>query len=217
MSDAAETRAVAQMDVSPPRLLTTRAVFAESAYGVLLWIPVLISMLVVSVLRYGVATFLLPLATMGAAVFFLPFASGNAYIGRLIRPLRPPARAEEESFIVQLTLTPRMRSGMRALIEDADDVGWLSFTKSTLVFHGDSVRLSLPYEQILQARRQTLGWRGWFVPRVEVAINGLSGVTALEFAERSSYLLPASRKTAQRLYEALNGRVRGAGPPKDKR
>src|SRR5260221_694319 len=198
MSNAAETKPVARMDVSPPRLLTTRAVFAESAYGVLLWIPVLISMLVVSVLRYGVVTFLLPLATMGAALLFLPFASGNPYIGRLLRPLRPPARAGEESFMVQMTLRPRLRSGMRALIEDADDVGWLSFTEAALVFHGDSVHLSVPYGQVLPARRQSLGWRGWFVPRVEVAVNGLSGVTALEFAERSSSLLPGSRRTARR-------------------
>src|SRR5947209_6338939 len=117
MSKMAETKATARIDINPPRLLTTGAVFTESAYGVLLGIPALISMLVVSVLPFGALTFLLPLLTVGVGAYFLPFAFGNPYIARLIRSLRPAGAAAPEEFMVQLTLRPRLRFGMRALIE----------------------------------------------------------------------------------------------------
>jgi len=119
---------------------------------------------------------------------------------------RVEAASEGQNFIVQLTLTPRLRSGLRALLEDADDIGWLSVTPSSLLFRGDSIQLTVPFTQIQQLEPQSIGWRGLFVwgPRVRLRVSGLPKVEALEFAERSSWLLPASRRTARRLFRCLS-------------
>lgn len=208
----------AQIEVKPPRLYTTAAVLAVVAYGLFLALPVLIlSLVVISLPKYGLFTFLIPLLAIAVATFFLPFGFGNPLVSRLVRTLRPAAETGQDRFIVQLTLTPRLRSGLRALMEDADDIGWLSFTSSALVFQGDSVQLCVPFEKIQQLRPQSIGVRGLFVwgPRVALAVSGLPNVTALEFAERSSWLLPSSRRTARELYQCLAQKAAGseAAPP----
>jgi hypothetical protein len=197
------------MEINPPKLYTMGAVLTVVAYGLLLAVPVLaIAVVAVSVPRYGVISYLIPLLAIVIATFFLPFGFGNPHVMRLVRSLSPNAEPGDDRFIVQLTLTPRLRSGLRALLEDADDIGWLIVTDSSLVFEGDSVRLTVPVEQIRQLRPQSIGWRGLFVwgPRVRLSVSGLPDVEVLEFAERSSYLLPASRRTAQRLYRSLSKR-----------
>ena len=100
-------------------------------------------------------------------------------------------------------------SGLRGLLEDADDIGCLSFTSSEFVFHGDSVKLSVPFDQIERVRRQNVGLRGLFVygPRIELAVSGLPNIKSLEFAERSSWLLPTSRRTTRKLFECLSAKA----------
>ncbi len=195
----------ARMEITPPKLLRTGAVLILCAYGLFLAIPFVISMLVVSVLKLSLMTVLLPLATVAATVYVLPFGFGNPYVVRLVGRLQPPPPAGGNKFIVQLTVTPRIRSGFQAVLEDADDLGWLSFTESELVFCGDSVRVSIPFHEIQQVRPRSIGWRGLFVygPRVSFVVPALPDLTRLEFAERSSLTLPGSRKTARELYTRL--------------
>ena len=83
-----------------------------------------------------------------ATAFFLPFGLGNTHVARLVRSLNPGASRDEDGFIVQLTVSPRLRSGLRALLEDADDIGYLTFAANELRFQGDSVKLSAPWEDI---------------------------------------------------------------------
>ena len=177
------------------------------AYGLLLIIPVILAMLVVSLLRFGIWTFLIPLAAICSATYFLPFGFGNTHISRLVRS---PAFGEEvqtSGFIVQLTFNPRMRSGLRALLEDADDIGWLTINDSALVFTGDSIRLSIPRKQIVRLRAQSIGWRGLFVyPRVVLSVSGLPQVTELRFADRSSLVLPTARRKTRELFQRLSER-----------
>jgi hypothetical protein len=193
------------MEIGQPRLLTAGAMVAICAYGLLLMVPVIIAMLVVSVLKLGVLTFLLPLLTIAAGTYFLPFGFGNSYVAKLVRSLDPAAGKEQNGFIVQLTFTPRLWSGIRALIEDADDIGWLSFTESTLVFRGDCVRFSIPFEHIRDVRTRNSGWRGLFVygPGSSFVVSGLPNVTSIRLAERSARLLPASRRNARVLQQRL--------------
>lgn len=197
----------ARIRVGPARLLGLWAVLATCAYGLLLMVPVVISMLLLSVMKLSLLTFLCPVAVIAASLFFLPFGFGNPYIARLVRPLIPPGA--KDGFIAQLTLSPRIHSGLRALIEDADDVGWLSFTENELVFSGDSVQLTIPFEEIRELRSCSIGWRGLFLygQQSVFCVSSLPEVKLFRFAERSSWLLPASRKTAGQLHKALKGEL----------
>jgi len=194
----------AQMQINPPGLFTTGAVLVVCAYGLLLIIPVLISMMVVSTLQLGLWTFLIPLATICIATYFLPFGFGNNHVTRLVRSLGPTEVSEQKGFAAQLTLNPRLRSGLRALVEDADDIGWLTVTESDLKFRGDSIGLSVPRERIQELRIQSIGLRGVFVyPCVVVVVSGLPETTELRFADRSSWALPGARAQTWELYRRL--------------
>jgi hypothetical protein len=206
----AEPVNAARLEQSTPKLLTSGAVLIVCAYGLLLMIPVLASLMVVSVLPMGPVTLLLPLFTMAVTVFFLPFGFGNTYIRRITRSMAPhPA----DSFLVQLTLRPRLRSGVRALLEDADDVGWLGLGDSALLFRGDGLALEIPFRQIESVQKASIGLRGLFVyPQLVLKVSGLDGVQSISIAERSSALLPSARRINQLLYERLAAKVEAAKP-----
>jgi hypothetical protein len=199
----------ARITIAPARTLTMGAVLVISAYGLVLFIPVLFAMMVVSVVPLGMGTLLIPLMAAGFATFFLPVGFGNPYVTRLIQSLNHGAVTEPGGFMVQLTLKPRIRSGLRALLEDADDVGWLRLTESGLLFQGDSTTLSVPYDQIRQLKTENLGWRGLFVygPPSVFTVPALPEAACFKFAERSSWILSSSRRNAARLYRSLAEKV----------
>lgn len=195
----------ATIEIAKPKLFTFGAVVAVNAYGVLLVASLFMSILVVSLIGFGFLTILIPFLVVAATAYFLPFGFGNTHITRLVRLLNPDAGKSNDGFIVQLTLSPRIRSGLRAILEDADDIGYLSFTGTGLVFQGDSVKLSIPFDRITRAQPQNVGLRGRFVygRRIKVVVSGLPNIESLEFAERSSCLLPNSRAITRRLHERL--------------
>ena len=199
----------ATIEVAQPKLFRAGAVAAVNAYGALLVAPFLISVLVVSVTKFGLLTVLIPLLVVAATAYFLPFGLGNTHITRLVQSLNPAAAQGGEGFIVQLTLSPRLRSGLRALLEDADDIGYLTFSGNELLFQGDSVKLSVPLDRIELVRPRNIGLRGLFVygRRIKVVVSDLPQVESLEFAERSSWLLPTSRAITRRLYQRLSTKV----------
>lgn len=194
-----------QLEIKPATILSPGAVLIMSMFGLFLLIPVLASMVAVSVLKFGLVTFLLPLLTIAAATFFLPLGFGNPYVAKLVRSLKPESSGPKETYIVQLTRVPRQRAGLWAILEDADDIGWLEFTESSVVFAGDSVHLAVPYGQIRELRRQNAGWRALFAYGSQTAfsINGLPEAGTFLFAERASWLLPTSRKLANRIFQRL--------------
>jgi hypothetical protein len=200
-----------RMEIAQPRLFAGPRVVAATAYGLILVVPVLIAVLIMS--RFEIGMFLsvmIPLVTVVITVLFLPAGLGNPHITRLVRTINPEAHVGPDDFVVQLTVAPRLRTGIRALLEDADDIGHLRFNKSELVFQGDSIELTMPYEQIQDVRRQNIGLRGLYVygPRIEVIANGVPDVEYFEFAERSSWLLPTSRRLTERLFGRLSQECR---------
>jgi len=200
----------ANIEITEPRLFTTGAVAAVNACGIVLAAPIFLSVLAISVLGFGVLTVLIPFLAVAATAYYLPFGLGNAYATRLVQSLDPAAGKSEDGFIVQLKLSPRIRSGLRAILEDADDIGYLSFSRSELHFQGDSVKLTVPFDRIEQVRPQNIGLRGLFVygRRITVVVSGLPEIESFEFAERSSWVLPASRAIAGRLYARLSATAR---------
>jgi hypothetical protein len=209
----------ATIEIAQPRLFTAGAVAVVNGYGILLALPFIIAVLAVSLVKFGFLTILIPFLAVAATAYFLPFGLGNTHVTKLVRSLNPAAGKSEDGFIVQLTLSPRIRSGLRAILDDADDIGYLSFTGSELLFQGDSVKLSLPFAHIEQVRPQNIGLRGLFVygRRIKVVPSGLPQIESLEFAERSSWLLPDSRRITRKLAERLatsvqQGQSEGASP-----
>ena len=196
----------AEFEITPPRLFTAVAVAVVNAYGVLMITPIFLAIIAVSVIKLGVLTVLVPLLALAVMAFFLPFGLGNAHVTRLVRSLNPGAGRNGDGFVVQLTVSPRLRSGLRALLEDADDIGFLTFGGNELCFQGDSVKLSVPWEDIQLVRSQNIGWRGLFVygRRIKLVVSGWPEVESLEIAERSSWLLPASRTITRALYARLS-------------
>ena len=212
MDIAAKGQAPARLDITRPRRVTFGTVAFLSAQGLVLWVPVvLVSLVAVSGMSFGVLTFLVPLAAVAIATLFLPIGWGNPYIRQLLRSVPIPSDAEGETFIVQLTLSPRVRSGWRALMEDADDFGHLSFTGASVEFHGDSVNALIPFDQIQAIVRRNIGGRGLFLfsHRIVLTIPALTGIKSLEIAERSSWMLPESRVVTGRLFTCLSKAVAG--------
>jgi hypothetical protein len=166
-------------------------------------------LLVLSLMKLSMLTLLIPLVMLALSAWCLPFAQGNLFVSKLAHSLASPG-PEKNSFVVQLTLYPRLHRNFRAFIEDADDVGCLSFGETELVYAGDAVRLRLPYSQIKQIQLHNVGLRGLFVSgrRIELAVSGIEQVQFLEIAERSTLLLPASKKITAELHQQLASKVR---------
>ena len=71
------------------------------------------------------------------------------------------------------------------------------------------VKLAVPWKDIQLVRPQNIGWRGLFVygRRIKIVVSGWPEVESFEFAERSSWVLPASRAITRRLYERLSTNI----------
>jgi hypothetical protein len=194
-----------KLETRPPTLFTPASVIIITLYGLVLGVPVLISFMIISTLQFGLLTFLIPAATIVLSIFLLPLGFGNPYVCRLVRSLRPTG----ESQLVQLTRDPRQRSGLFAVLEDADDFGFLKVAETSLVFEGDSMRLSVPYNRVQSLKQQNTGWRSLFAygAQTSLSVSDLPEAGTFVFAERSSWILPTSRKNAQRMYESLRKKI----------
>jgi len=185
-----------------PKWLTFGAVLVLNGFGLLAFAPVLLSFAVVSVIPFGKVTFLLPVAMLCLVTFFLPLAFGNPYVRYLAGKLQRTGAPQD--FLVQVTCRPRRNYGPRGVLEDADDIGWLGVVGDHLEFNGDSLSLRLPRASIRGISRQSVGWRGLFLShRTAVQIEGVAGVNAFEFTERSSWLLLQSRRIGLEMHKVL--------------
>jgi hypothetical protein len=200
------TPASAHIEIGQPRLFKLGTVLIVSAFGILLALPFLAALLLVSVLQLGIWTILIPLLAVASATVFLPVGLGNPYVSRLVRAMNPVAGESNGGFVVQLTVSPRIRSGLTAVLEDADDIGYLSFDSAGFRFQGDSVKLVVPFSSVREVRPQNIGMRGLFVygRRIGVALKDVASVNRIEFAERSSWLLPTSRRITRQLQRNLS-------------
>ncbi len=191
-----------QIEICEPKRFSPGAILIIHAWNILLVIPVFAALLIVSLMKLSILTILIPVAAVALTAVYLPLGQGNAYLARLVSSWGAEAPAGKPAFIVQLTVFPRLRSGFRALVEDADDIGLLSFTDSGLMFQGDSVSLLLPYAQIRKIDPQNVGLRGLFVAgrRIELAVSGVDKIEFIEIAERSAWTLFTSRRMTAEIY-----------------
>jgi hypothetical protein len=191
-----------RIEVGPAKLFHNGSMLVIWAYGILLLLPVGASLVAISLVKVGFLTFLIPVVALAATAWIVPLGQGNHYIARRARGLSG-APAGESNCLVQLTLTPRLRKGIRALLEDADDFGILTFDEAGFTFTGDAIHIVVPRQNILQVHRQNVGLRGRFVygSRITIEVKGLDKISYLEFAERSSAIIPESKRITRRLLE----------------
>ena len=192
----------AQIEICEPKRFNIGAILIVHAWNILLVIPVFASLIFVSLMKLSALTVLIPAAAVALTAFYLPLGQGNAYLAGLVSSWGAEAPAGKPAFIVQLTLFPRLRSGFRALVEDADDIGLLSFTDSGLMFQGDSVSLMLPFAEIRKISPQNVGLRGLFIAgrRIGLSVSGLDKIEFIEIAERSAWSLFTSRRMTAEIY-----------------
>jgi len=200
-----------QIEICEPKRFNLRAILIVHAWNILLVLPVFASLVVVSLMKLSVLTVLIPTLAVALTAVYLPLGQGNAYLARLVSSWGAEAPAGKPAFIVQLTLFPRLRSGFRALVEDADDIGLLSFTDSGLMFQGDSISLMLPFAQIRETSPQNVGLRGLFIAgrRIELSVSEFDRIEFIEIAERSAWSLFTSRRITAEMYQLCSRSIRG--------
>ncbi len=194
-----------------PTLFTSHALLCIYAHSLILVLPLVLALAAMTLMKPGLLTLLIPLATLAATAYILPFGLGNGFVRHLALRIAPTAD-DAKSFIVQITLRPRLRSGLRALIEDADDIGILSLNAQGFEFTGDSLRISLPYSAISVVRSRNVGIRGRFLygSRTEITSTALGGHQAIEFCERSSLVLPQSKRISRTLTDRMLAATKSA-------
>jgi hypothetical protein len=194
----------ASIEISQPRRFGLGAILGIYAFGFLLIIPILIAVLIVSLMRLGLFTLAIPLLVTMGTIYIIPFV-GNAYISRVVRGHALPPAQDGSRFIVQITFSPRICAGLRALLEDADDVGHLTITQTEIIFRGDSVNLTIPFSQIRNIQAENVGLRGLYIAagRIRLEVGGMDEFQTVEIAERSSRVLPTSRRISRELLEAI--------------
>lgn len=198
--DSAEGLRKPALEVKPPQFLKARAIIAINLYGFVVGLPVLLAFGYVSFRPLDTSSYFVPVLAVILATIFLPVGFGNPHARLLGQRIKPPFPASQAR-VVQLTVWPRIFQGVRATVEDADDIGHLRVTENGVEFFGDSVHLRAPFGAIQSVRLENIGLRGLFIyaPRILMTIDGLQP-SIFEVADRSSFWLPGARRETQKLY-----------------
>ncbi|HCE42233.1 MAG TPA: hypothetical protein DET40_01625 [Lentisphaeria bacterium] len=136
--------------------------------------------------------------------FFPLLLNVNYYIkfiaGRIVSP--PP----EGAHVCQISTTPKLCSGLRAVLEDADDIGYVTISADSVEFRGDSVDFSISGAEISNVGSCNVGWRGYWVAgrRIKLTINGHDRFKEIEISERHSWTIPGSRSLADQLHAQIS-------------
>jgi len=194
----------ARIEISRPGRFGLTGVLAAHVMSFLLAVPLLIALVLVSAKDLGIFNLLIPIMALLAVICVLPFF-GNACISLIVRNLRPTNSREDRTWVVQITLCPRIRKGLRAALEDADDVGYLVLEESALIFTGDSVQLTIPFERIRGVQGENVGLRGAYIASGRIALEtaDLNGFEGLEIAERSSRVIFSSRRITREIFARI--------------
>jgi hypothetical protein len=206
--DTARARPQPVLQFTRAKLFGAGAVLVINLYGFLLGLPVLLAVGWVSFNPLGMTTYALPMIAVAFTAVFLPFGFGNPHARRICRRFEPPF-PREHARVVQLTTRPRPRSGLRALLEDADDIGYLHVTGEQLTFFGDSIHLEAPLEAVESVCLRNVGFRGLYIyaPKIVLTIRGVDPAT-FEFADRSTIWLFRARRETRELFERLSESLR---------
>lgn len=141
--------------------------------------------------------------------FFMPaIMFANYYIKALVSHLRPIDG--ETSYICQVSTLPRSCTGIRAFLEDADDVGFLSIHAGSIEFRGDHSDLTIALSNNVVVELHNVGWRGFWCAgrRVRILLLEHEEIQEIDIAERQSWTIIQSRRLALQIFEAIKSNIR---------
>lgn len=213
--------------IGEPRWFCMRQVIAINAISAISQSPGLLALLIgVGAWGTGPDGDTIALTCVGIAVCLafvgvvsLPACMGNPYVVHLVRKgVIPAPGREERAFIVQIALRPRLHTGIRGWLEDADDVGYLTVTPEGLRFRGDHVAVDLPASAIDGLQSCNIGARGGWVAgrRIKVTAGALGAHESIEFSDRSALTVMDSNRNSTAIEQAIwslagaNSPTRGA-------
>src|SRR5690348_11629881 len=110
-----------KIEISEPRRFGMISIAGKYLFSFLPAIPVLAALLAISLKNLGLWSLILPVVLLAGMIYILPFF-GNSYVSWIVHAANAGSLSKDK-VIVQITLCPRIRTGFRGLIEDADDVG----------------------------------------------------------------------------------------------
>lgn len=204
-----EPAARTRIQIGEPRRFGLGAVAVIYSYGLLLAAPVAASVAGMTLWSASGWSLALPLAGLAISALLLPLGQGNRHVTRMVDSWFPGASASPGAYVVQLTLSPRTRDGLMALLETADDVGVLQIGVESVSFRGDSILFEALYEDMAWLRPEGVGWRGLFVYSRPVAfeVRASSRKWAFQIAERRSWSLSQSHRVMREIRAALERRL----------
>ncbi len=219
-----------KLEIGAPEEFGMQAVIVENLFSLLPTGVLMVTTLILSSLA-GALTHILFGAPASALVFLFlivlmlfvslylmlvcfPFMQANPYVRHLVEKRHGWRQSSSNAYICQLSLSPRFYSGLRGFLEDADDIGWLEIKDDGIVFKGDSMNLSLPFEAINRIATLDRGYRmlGMGGRKVRISTRALDGIQAFELVERQSYTIDTSRRLADDIIDAIEygwSQVRG--------
>jgi len=127
----------------------------------------------------------------------------NYYIKLLVSKTKN--NYQTTGYICQMATLPRIHSGFRGFLEDADDIGVLSIQTDRIEFKGDHSDIVIPLSDKVSIKLRNIGWRGlWFIGRkVRVQFQESEKTFAVDIAERQCWTLFKSRGLAKEMYETI--------------
>lgn len=136
-------------------------------------------------------------------VFFSPsILLGNYYIKKLLR--RNHNIVDRNGYCFQIMTQPRQYVGVRAFLDDADDIGHLRLTKDGIMFDGSYIKCLIPFDKIVMIELKNSGMRGlWLILKLHLIVSNPAGVEELFFTERDSTNILSSWRLTIRLYEEI--------------
>lgn len=145
-------------------------------------------------------------------LWFFPGLGGiNYYTRRFVSQMFEGSG--ETGYICQVTMQPRLYRGIRAFLEDADDIGLVTLNDGVLKFRGDHSDIAITLSTDVTAELRTIGWRGlWYSgARIRLTFPGREPFHEIEFLERQCWSVKASKRLAQELYAKIQQATRGTG------
>jgi len=207
-----------EMEIANPRFFTSRACWIINLFSLVLLIPLAMALALMALavtfvppVYAGLFSVFALMAALFCMIFVFPTGLANPYVKRLVESHPEHAGNASNSFISQLALSPRLYSGIRRFVEDADDVGGLQISESDFFFHGDSLELRVPFHCITQVEKRNVGWRGLWIcgPRITVGFSGRPPNHTVEFCERSALTVVSHRRRTAKMLKVLSARIPG--------
>lgn len=145
--------------------------------------------------------------------YLTPGMSGNFYYPRIIRTFVKETSGRDPSMLAQMSLSPRLRKGLRAATDSADDVGLVELGPEAFLFKGDAVSMVIPYDRIGGISRHSVGPRGFWLVRcwIRLHTDAFEDYEHVDLADASSLIKPTLDAKTKWMIDELNKRIAGTG------